>query len=165
MTTAPKWGQGLEWPIVVDVEKRTDASRLSRMRDIAFSDIQIYSKGRIMATGSPESLIENVSFRDVTVRLAGYETIKAAKKMRGGSNTVAANTPDYAPTPAVFIFAFIKGLSVDGATVIWPEADPKNPAPERHAVYGDHLAQASLPGDRLTGSTAATRPIVLEHTQ
>ena len=163
MTTAPKWGQGFEWPIVVDVEKRTAESRLSHLRDVAFSDVTIYSKGRVMVSGLPESVLENVSFHHVLFRVGGYETIKTAKKMRGGANTVAAGTPDYAPTPAAFIFAHIKGLSVDGITLTWPEADPANPAPERHAFYGDRLEAVALRGFRASGSRPAVRPVVLEN--
>jgi polygalacturonase len=165
MTTAPKWGQGLEWPIVVDVEKRTAESRLSHTRDVAFSDITIYSKGRVMVGGVPESRIEGVSFRNVNFRVGGYEVIKTAKKMRGGAKTVAEGTPDYAPTPAAFIFAFIKGLSLDGIAVTWPDADPANPAPERQAIYGDHLEDATLAGLRVGGSLPGVKPILIENSR
>jgi polygalacturonase len=144
MTTAPKWGQGLEWPIVVDVERRNDQSALSRMRDIAFSDITVYSKGRIMAQGLPESPIEGLSFRNLTLRVTGYEEIKAARKMRGGANTVAAGTPDLANTPAALIFGYIDGLVVDGVTVRWPEHAGTSPA--RHVIAGEQVRGARLAG-------------------
>src|SRR5574340_157726 len=89
MTTRPKWGQGLEWPIVVDVEKRTAESRLSQVRDVAFSHLTLYTRGRVMASGTPDSPLENLSFDDVLFRVTGYEEIKAARKMRGGAKTVA----------------------------------------------------------------------------
>jgi hypothetical protein len=163
MTTAPKWGQGLEWPIVIDVEKRTDASRLSHIRDVFFSDIAIYSKGRVMVTGSPQSPLEGISFRDVTLREGGYETMKAAKKMRGGSKTVAADAVDYAPTPSAFIFAHIKGLVLDGVTVSWPAADPATPAPERQAITGDRLDGVRMSGLNVVASTPSAKAIVFEH--
>ncbi|HKB90201.1 MAG TPA: glycoside hydrolase family 28 protein, partial [Opitutaceae bacterium] len=103
MTTQPKWGQGLEWPIVVDIEKRTETSRLGGIRDVAFSDITIYTKGRILVEGTPDSRIENISFRNVLVHMSGYEQIKGGHKMRGGSNTVADGMPDYGPIPAAMI--------------------------------------------------------------
>jgi hypothetical protein len=165
MTTAPKWGQGLEWPIVVDVEKRSGDSRLSHMRDVAFSDIAIYSKGRVMVTGLPDSLIENVSFRQVTFRVGGFETIKAAKKMRGGANTVAEGTPDYAPTPAAFIFALVQGLALDGVTLLWPDSEPGNPAPDRHAVYGDRLENAALAGLHAPASRPGLEAVVIENSR
>lgn len=159
MTTAPKWGQGLEWPIVVDIEKRTDTSGLSHMRDIFFSDITIYSKGRVMVSGAPESPVENLSFRGVSLRVGGYETIKAAKKMRGGSNTVAAGTVDYAATPAAFIFTHISGLALDGITLAWPAA----PAPERHAIYGDRLDGVLITGLAAAASVPGVPPVKIEN--
>jgi hypothetical protein len=163
MTTQPKWGQGLEWPIVVDIEKRTDQSRTSRVRDVMFSDITVYSKGRIMASGLPESVIENLAFHNVAVRVAGYETIAGARKLRGGSNTAAAGTPDYGPTPAAFIFAFIKGLSLDGVTLAWPVAGEAASVPERSAIYGDRLEDVTLANLRAQGSTPGAKPVVIEH--
>lgn len=162
MTTAPKWGQGFEWPIVVDVEKRTNASRLSRVRDIAFSDLTIYTRGRVMVGGQPDSPLENIGFRNVVLRVAGYEAIKAAKKMRGGSSTVAENTPDYAATPAAFIFDHIRGLALDGVTVLWPAATAE-PTPERHVVYGDRLDDVHLGALRGGASLPEARAVVLEH--
>ena len=162
MTTAPKWGQGLEWPIVVDVEKRTNESRLSHLRDVVFSDIMIYSKGRIMATGLPESVLENVTFRHVILRATGYETIKTAKKMRGGSSTVADGTPDYGPVAAAFIFAQIKGLQLEQLAVLWPESDPAAPAPERQVIYGDHLDGVAIRGLQGGASVSGAKPVIFE---
>lgn len=163
MTTQPKWGQGFEWPIVVDLEKRTEKSKLSRVRDVAFSDITIYSKGRVMVSGLPESPLENVSFRNVNFRVTGYETIKTAKKMRGGAKGAAEGTPDYAPTPSAFIFAHIKGLAVDGLSLTWPEADPAAPAPARNVIYGDRLENAALAGVRATASVPTVEAVVIEN--
>jgi hypothetical protein len=99
----------------------------------------------------------------VNFRVGGYETIKGAKKMRGGSNTVAEGTPDYAPTPAAFIFSHIKGLTLDGITLTWPDADPATPAPARHALYGDRLDGVALTGFRASASLPGLKPIVLEN--
>ncbi len=159
MTTLPKWGQGLEWPIVVDVEKRTADSRVSRMRDVAFSDITIYSKGRVMASGLPESRIENLSFRNVTVRIGGYEKIEVARKMRGGANTVAEGTPDYAPTPAAFIFAYANNVTVDGLTIEWPQASEAPPL--RHAIYGAFVDNLATRAVAAKASISTEKPIVL----
>ena len=143
MTTAPKWGQGVEWPIVLDVSKRNEGSKLGRMRDIAFSDITIYTKGRVMAAGTPESPLEGIHFRNVVMRMTGYENIAKVHKMRGGAKTEAAGMPDYGPTPAAMIFAFIKGLTLDGIATVWPgEKD----APERAAIFGDRLENVFVNG-------------------
>jgi hypothetical protein len=162
MTTAPKWGQGLEWPIVVDTEKRTNESRLSHVRDVSFSDIMIYTKGRVMVGGQPDSALENVTFRNVTLRVGGYEQIKAAKKMRGGSNTVAENTVDYAATPSAFIFNHVHGLVLDSVTVLWP-APMKEPAPERRAIYGDRLEDVRVTALHGEASSPGLKAVVFEN--
>ena len=38
----------IEYPIFLVLEKRTDESILSRIRDVSFSDINIRSKGRVL---------------------------------------------------------------------------------------------------------------------
>jgi hypothetical protein len=162
MTTAPKWGQGLEWPIVVDTEKRTNESRLSHVRDVSFSDIMIYTKGRVMVGGQPDSALENVTFRNVTMRVGGFEQIKAAKKMRGGSNTVAENTVDYAATPSAFIFNHVHGLALDGVTIVWP-ATTAEPAPERRAIYGDRLDDVRVTALRGEASVPSFKAVVFEN--
>jgi hypothetical protein len=141
MTTAPKWGQGVEWPIVVDVEKRTAESRLSRIRNVDFSDITITTRGRVMVTGLPESPLERIGFRNIAISVLGYEEIAKVKKMRGGSHTVAPGTPDYGPTPAAMIFAHVNGLTVDGVSVTWPDGAD---APDRAAIYGDRLRNVRI---------------------
>jgi polygalacturonase len=141
MTTAPKWGQGVEWPIVVDIEKRTAQSRLSRIRNIDFSDITIATKGRVMVTGLPESPIERISFRNIAISVLGYEEIAKVRKMRGGSHSVAPSTPDYGSIPAVLIFANANRVTVDNVSVTWPESAD---APDRAVIYGDRLRDVRI---------------------
>jgi hypothetical protein len=160
MTTLPKWGQGLEWPIVVDVERRTNASRLGHIRDVSFDGITIYSKGRILVEGEPNSPIEHISFRDVTFRVGGYEKIDGQHKPRGGPHGAADDALDYGATPAAFIFAHVRGLTLDGVTLAWPN-DAK-PAP-RHALLLDHVADLDLRHFRAGASTPAVRAIEIRN--
>lgn len=143
MTTAPKWGQGVEWPIVIDVDKRTPESRLSHIRDVAFSDITVYTKGRILVEGTPESPIEQISFRNVLMRMTGYENIAKVRKMRGGAKSDAGGMPDYGPTPAAMIFGFVKGLVLDGITTVWPSTAD---SPERADLYTDRIEDLRITG-------------------
>jgi hypothetical protein len=136
MTTAPKWGQGVEWPIVVDVDKRTAESRLSHIRDVGFSDITIYGKGRVLVEGTPESPIEQISFHNVLMRMTGYENIAKVRKLRGGAKTEASGMPDYGPTPAAMIFGFVKGLDLHGITTVWPDTPG---APDRVNLFIDRV--------------------------
>jgi Glycosyl hydrolases family 28 len=155
MTTKPKWEKGVEWPIEVDIDKRTAQSRLSHIRDVFFSDITVYTKGRILVEGTPDSPIEQITFRNVLMRMGGYEEIARVKKMNGGSKASAASgMPDYGPTPAALIFAYVKGLRLDGITTIWPTTP--NP-PTREAIFGEHLENVEI--------TSASQPIQIRNSK
>jgi len=163
MTTARKWGQGVEWPIEVDIDKRTPESRLSHIRDISFDGITIYTKGRVLAEGTPESPLEEISFRDVLMRMTGYERIDHVKKLNGGSKGAgAAGMPDYGPTPAALIFAYVKGLSLDGVTTVWPTGVA---APGRAAVFGDRLENVLITGFRGSATQPGTPAIRIENSK
>jgi len=162
ITTRPKWGQGWEWPIVVDIERRTENSRLSRIRDISFSDMTIYTQGRIMVSGKPASLIENVSFSRVTLRIAGFENLAGAPKMSGGGAKFADGLPDYAETPAALSLANLKGLRIDGLNLFWPASSSDSPG--RHAIYGDRLDDFAISGSSAPTSAPAISSLRLENT-
>ena len=76
METQPKWGKGVEWPIEFDIERRTEKSRLSHIRDVSLSDISMVTKGRVLIEGMPASLIDTLTMRNVIMRITGYETSK-----------------------------------------------------------------------------------------
>jgi len=161
MTTRPKWGKGVEWPIEVDIDKRTPASRLSRIRDIGFSDVTIYTKGRILVEGTPESPVEGVTFRNLVMRMGGYESIAGVRKMNGGGENGAQGMPDYGSTPAAMIFAYVKGLMLDGISTAWPAGD----APARAAVFGDHLDDVLIAGFHGAASVPGTQAIRIENSR
>ncbi len=160
MTTAPKWGQGLEWPIVVDLEKRTAESRLGSIADVSFSHVAIYTKGRIMISGHPSRPLENIRFEDISIRVTGYEEIKAAKKMRGGAHGSADDAPDYASRPAAIIADYIHGLAVDNVHVQWPAATGAATPPLRYLLYTDQNRQLTL-GKLSGGSSQPGAPATL----
>jgi hypothetical protein len=162
MTTQPKWGQGVVWPIEVDIDKRTPESRLSHIRDIAFSDIGIYTKGRVLVEGTPESPVERVSLRNIVMRMTGYENIQKAKKMNGGGTNALNGLPDYGPTPAAMIFAFIKGLWLDGVATDWPSGSE---APERAAIFGDRLENVLISNFQGSASVDGARAIRIENSR
>jgi hypothetical protein len=143
----------IEYPIFLDLEKRSEQSVLSRIRDVVFSDIQIQGKGRVLVEGLPERPLENLSFRNISVRVTGFEPIEKQTKPRGVAN-IRPTTPetDYANVPAAMIFANIRGLNLRDLRVIW-EA-PGGEAPARHALYASRVQDLTLDG--FAGSPAGT---------
>ena len=82
---------------MLDITNRNEASRLGDILEVAFKDITVYTTGRIVVEGTRESLIENLSFRDVLMRMTGYESFEKVHKMRGGAKRAASRVPDCGP--------------------------------------------------------------------
>jgi hypothetical protein len=162
MATAPKWGRGVECPIEVDIDKRTPESRLSRIRDIEFSDVTMYTKGRVLVEGTAESPLERIGFHNILLRVTGYEDIRKVRKLNGGTTQNVKGLPDYGPTPAAMISAFTKGLTLDGIVTEWPDGVE---APDRAAVFGDRLEDVQITNFQGRASLAGARAIRIENSK
>ena len=124
---------GAEWPIIVDLERRRAASRPGRVRDVVFA--------------AAELPLEDITFRDITLRVMGSEPVEGVRKPRGARLTgPLAPAFDYASIPAAFILANIERLTLHDVRVEWdpPEAHEADtpeakqapePSLERHAIY------------------------------
>jgi hypothetical protein len=143
MQTAPKRGQGVEWPIIIDVEKRAVDSRISRIRDVTFSDIQIYTRGRVLVEGMPESPLERLTFRNVMMRISGFEKVEGVRKVRGGKVQRVPGVQDFGSVPAAMIFAHARDLDLRDVRVLW---DAPEPAPERHAIWAGQVDGLTIAG-------------------
>jgi hypothetical protein len=134
----------VEYPIFLDLEKRNEDSVLSRIRDVSFSDINIRGKGRVLVGGLPDRPLENLSFRNVTMRMTGFETVEKQKKPRGVAK-IRPSTPetDYSNVPSAMIFANVRGLNLRDVRVIW---DIKEQLQDRHAVYAARVEDLSIEG-------------------
>jgi polygalacturonase len=111
------------YPIFVDIEKRQNESRVGRIRDLTFTDIDIVSDNGILIQGMGKSKIDNLTMRNITVRVdRGFDYSKR-KKHTGGktSETEDRRVTIYAQKPSYITLANIDGLSVDGLRVFVPE--------------------------------------------
>ena len=133
----------VEYPIFIDLEKRSENSRVGRIRDVSFSDIRIRTKGRILVAGMPAQPLENLTFRNIAMRITGFEPVEKQRKPRGVARMPPApRDMDYASAPAAMIFANIRGLILDSIRVIWDAAE----MPDRHAVYAGRVEDLSITG-------------------
>jgi hypothetical protein len=141
--TAPTRGRAT-YPIYLDLEQRYEDSRISRVRDVHFSDISIHSSGRVLAAGMPEHPLEDLTFRNIFFRVTGFDAVEGRRKPRG-SNRVrpAPKEQDYASVPAALAFANVRGLNLDGVRVLW---DGPAPPPERHALYAARVEDLTIRG-------------------
>ncbi len=134
------------YPIYIDLDRRTAESRQSRIRNIVFSDITIETKGRVLLTGMAEQPLEDLFFRNLRMRITGFESLERASQPLGaGRVKPLARRINRGPTPAAFAAANVRGLMLDGFSIEWdpPAGDV---VPERHALYLADAAQVTIRG-------------------
>jgi polygalacturonase len=138
MQTQPKCGKCVEWPIEIDIEKRTETSKISHIRDISLSDITMATKGRVLIEGMPESLIDTLTLRNVIMRITGYEQIKNAHKNRGGNGGLP-DVVNFGSVPSALIFGHARNVDLSDIHVIWPEG----PVEERTGLFTSNVTGLS----------------------
>jgi len=144
METYPTHPDKIEYPIFIDVEKRKPDSKPSLVRDISFNNLIIHTRGRALVGSMPDNPLQNLSFRNVFMRVAGFVPVEGVKKTRGSANVLAAGREtDYAEVPAAFIFANVRGLELQDVRVVW---DSTEAPPERHAIYAAHVDGMHIAG-------------------
>jgi polygalacturonase len=111
------------FPIFVDIEKRRANSRIGKIRDLSFSDISILSDNGILIQGMSSSRIENVSIRNVTVRVDKAFDYSKRKKHVGGKTEQTEDQREtiYARKPSYVTLTNIDGLTVNGLRVLIPD--------------------------------------------
>ncbi|MBI4874906.1 MAG: ThuA domain-containing protein [Acidobacteria bacterium] len=145
--------QWTEYPIFLDLEQRSEESPLSRIRDVSFSDIRIQTKGRVLVGGLPERPVENLSFRNLVMRVTGFETLEKLRKPRGVAKIrPATRETDYSTVPAALAFANVRGLNLRDVRVIW---DVQGEPQDRHAIYAGRVENLTVNG--FVGAPAGTK--------
>ncbi|MPY89620.1 MAG: hypothetical protein GEU99_17055 [Luteitalea sp.] len=143
-TSALEKRRSRTYPIYIDLDRRSEDSRQSQIRDITFSDITIRTKGRVLVTGMPAQPLENLTFRNISVRMTGFESLEGASQPRGSSSARrVAQRINHGPTPAALVVANAKGVRLDGYRVHW---DTRGDAPERHALYFSGVQHLMISG-------------------
>jgi hypothetical protein len=132
------------YPVYIDLDRRTAESAQSRIRNIVFSDITVETKGRVLLTGMAEQPLEDLVFRNLTMRITGFESLERASQPLGaGRVKPVAQRINRGPTPAAFAAANVKGLTLDGVHIQWELTAGEAP-PERHALYLADAAQLTI---------------------
>ena len=111
------------YPIFVDIEKRRPDSRIGKIRDLNFSDISILSDNGILIQGMTNGRIENVSLRNITMRIDRAADYAKRKKHVGGKTEKTEDRREtiFARQPSYVTLANIDGLTVNGLRVLIPD--------------------------------------------
>ncbi len=111
------------YPIFVDIEKRLADSRIGKVRNLSFSDISILSDNGILMQGMTAGRIENVSLRNITLRVDRATDYAKRKKHVGGKTEPTEDRREtiYARQSSYVTLANVEGLMVDGLRVLIPD--------------------------------------------
>jgi len=106
-------------PIFMDIEKRNRDSKIGRIRDVTFEDIDIRTGTGLLIQGMPESPIANLTLRNITVRVDRPDDYANRKKPVGGRRTTRDQRDTcFARLPSYAAVANVKGLTVEGLSVL-----------------------------------------------
>ncbi len=123
------------FPIYIDIDQRNPDSQIGRIRDISFSDIQIISDNAVYISGIPESIIENVTFSNVTFKVNESFSFENREKRSGhtGVTERAEMAVQLVRSPSFITLAYIDGFTADNVQVlVKDEIFPSSPKSAIH---------------------------------
>lgn len=130
-------------PIFIDIERRTDTTPIGRIRDVSLSDLHVASDDGVLIQGMQQSPIENLSIRNLTVRVErGFDYANRKKSIGGKCNPNDDRISRYARMPSYVTIANVQGLIVDHLRVlIKPDVFERFPrsALDLHQINGATL--------------------------
>jgi hypothetical protein len=108
-----------DYPVYLDLDRRSDASPLGTLRDITLSGLTIASRGNILVNGHPDARFENLTLRDIHFRVRDPVDLSTLRGKPRGNALLAplSQVVDYARTKAHVTIAHVDGLVVDGLEV------------------------------------------------
>jgi hypothetical protein len=120
---ANEWLKNSVYPIFVDIEKRNGDSKIGRIRDLAFSNINILSDNGILIQGMSRPNIENLVLRNITQRVDRAFDYSQRRKHIGGSTkaTKDRRRTEFARQESYVTLANINGVTVNHLQVLIPE--------------------------------------------
>ncbi|MGI6456233.1 MAG: glycoside hydrolase family 28 protein [bacterium] len=131
------------YPIFMDIEKRHEDSSTGTIRDVTFRDIDIRSGSGILIQGMPESLIDNLTLQNITLRISWLDDYSKRKKAVGGRRTYRDERDTlFARKPAYVTIAHAQNVLLDNVRVYITEE--VYDTEERSAFYGSNLSNLTI---------------------
>jgi polygalacturonase len=149
-------------PLFIDIEKRHPDSKVGTIRDVTFQDMDILTGTGCLLQGMPESPIERLTLRNITLRVEQPDDYAKRRKPVGGRRTTKDDRDTlYARMPSYCAIAHVKGLTVDGLKVQIGEGAFKQY--ERSALALRQVEDTKVSGvERSPGPEAGKVPVVDE---
>ena len=148
-------------PLFIDIEKRNADSKIGAVRDVTFQNIHISGGTSLLLQGMPESLLENITLRNITFDAKTPQDYAKRKKPVGGKRTTSDDRDTkFARMPTYAALVNMKNLTIDGLHINISEADFKS-------FPRSALALFMVDGAQISGVTripAFGDPVVVEQT-
>jgi hypothetical protein len=105
-------------PIFMDIERRNADSKVGRIHDVTLENIRIHCGSGALIQGMPESPIENLSLRNIIIRVDKPDDYAKRSKPVGGRRTTHDDRDTcYARLPAYMAIAHVRGLALENIRV------------------------------------------------
>lgn len=149
--TGDWWGQGE--PIHLSAVRLTKEVELGKLRNIKFSNIICKSEAGILVYGSNESVIENVSFRDISLHV----TASRLNDLAGGNfdlrPVLDPGLQLFAHDTPAFYAQYVKNLKIDWFDLTWDEMQNDFFS---HGIEVQNFEHVTL--NQFSGTLASSRP-------
>jgi polygalacturonase len=105
-------------PLFIDIEKRNADSKVGAVRDVTFENIEVVTGTGCLLQGMPESPIQGLTLRNISLRIEKPDDYDKRKKPIGGQRTTKDERDTcFARLPSYCAVAHVKNLTIDGLTV------------------------------------------------
>ena len=123
----PDWWGAAE-PIYISAQPRVPGGRIGRIRGIRFDQIQARGEGGVFIAGSPESAVDDVTLRDVSV-----EWMRTSEQAAGRVDVRPPDSLGIKTQPLTgFRVQHATDVKIQDCTVRWSRDRPANAVALRH---------------------------------
>lgn len=148
-----------DWPIYLDVDRRSPEFGFGTIRDIRFEGLRVESRGNVLIAGNPASKMQGIVLRDVDFRVVEPADLSKVRKSRGNVAFGATEgSVDYATDNAHFSFSHIRGLTLDNVRL---NGQPQHLSPRRAVLLRD-VVGAELLGLQFAPGAATLTPVLAD---
>lgn len=148
-----------QYAIFADIHRKTKEKPLGKIRNISFEDLNISTSGLIYLAGHPESVLENISFHNVSVNVKDpYDHVALQWSKPTGNKKVQEwdNTVSYVGSSATAIFANIQGLTLKNFSLQYTDVKDQMTKSGLHLINTPQPDTVNVMGNSIGGSPFMT---------
>ena len=128
-----------QYPIYIDIDKRVADRNYGDVRDNTFSNIQAVTNGKILISGHPESNVERLILRNITLDVQKPADFAKAKKPRGNKKYPKLDTSiDLSGKPGHVVIGYSRAVTIQNLGVHAPAGSTRQALYSENMVDSDH---------------------------